>query len=198
MKKQIVIATSNTKKLIEIESILNDMSVEILPQSHFKIEASVEPFHTFVENALIKARHASRLSKLPVIADDSGICVDALDGKPGVLSARYAGEPSSDEKNNEKLLKSLENESNRKAHYICVIVFIKHEMDPEPVIAEGIWHGEILRVPRGSGGFGYDPLFLDHMTEKAVAELPSDIKNRISHRGQALQKLKLKLNQIYG
>jgi XTP/dITP diphosphohydrolase len=198
MKKQIVIATSNAKKLIEIQSILNGMSVEILPQSHFKIEASEEPFHTFVENALIKARHASRLSKLPAIADDSGICVDALDGKPGVLSARYAGEPSSDEKNNEKLLKSLENESNRKAHYICVIVFIKHELDPEPIIVEGIWHGEILKVPRGSGGFGYDPLFLDHMTEKAVAELPSDIKNRISHRGQALQKLKLKLNQIYG
>jgi len=198
MKKQIVIATSNAKKLIEIQSILNGMSVEILPQSHFKIEASEEPFHTFVENALIKARHASRLSKLPAIADDSGICVDALDGKPGVLSARYAGEPSSDEKNNEKLLKSLENESNRKAHYICVIVFVKHEMDPEPIIVEGIWHGEILRAPRGSGGFGYDPLFLDHMTEKAVAELPSDIKNRISHRGQALQKLKLKLNQIYG
>jgi XTP/dITP diphosphohydrolase len=198
MKKQVVIATSNAKKLIEIQSILNDMSVEILPQSHFKIEASEEPFHTFVENALIKARHASRLSKLPAIADDSGICVDALDGKPGVLSARYAGEPSSDEKNNEKLLKSLENESNRKAHYICVIVFVKHEMDPEPIIVEGIWHGEILKVPRGSGGFGYDPLFLDHMTEKAVAELPRDIKNRISHRGQALQKLKLKLNQIYG
>lgn len=198
MKKQIVIATSNAKKLIEIQSILNGMSVEIIPQSHFKIEASEEPFHTFVENALIKARHASRLSKLPAIADDSGICVDALDGKPGVLSARYAGEPSSDEKNNEKLLKSLENESNRKAHYICVIVFIKHELDPEPIIVEGIWHGEILKVPRGSGGFGYDPLFLDHMTEKAVAELPSDIKNRISHRGQALQKLKLKLNQIYG
>jgi len=198
MKKQIVIATSNAKKLIEIQSILNGMSVEILPQSHFKIEASEEPFHTFVENALTKARHASRLSKLPAIADDSGICVDALDGKPGVLSARYAGEPSSDEKNNEKLLKSLENESNRKAHYICVIVFIKHELDPEPIIVEGIWHGEILKVPRGSGGFGYDPLFLDHMTEKAVAELPSDIKNRISHRGQALQKLKLKLNQIYG
>ncbi len=198
MKKQIVIATSNAKKLIEIQSILNDMSVEILPQSHFKIEASEEPFHTFVENALIKARHASRLSKLPAIADDSGICVDALDGKPGVLSARYAGEPSSDEKNNEKLLKSLENESNRKAHYICVIVFVKHEMDPEPIIVEGIWHGEILKAPRGSGGFGYDPLFLDHMTEKAVAELPTNIKNRISHRGQALQKLKLKLNQIYG
>ena len=198
MKKQIVIATSNAKKLIEIQSILNDMSVEILPQSHFKIEASEEPFHTFVENALIKARHASRLSKLPAIADDSGICVDALDGKPGVLSARYAGEPSSDEKNNEKLLKSLENESNRKAHYICVIVFVKHEMDPEPIIVVCIWHGEILKVPRGSGGFGYDPLFLDHMTEKAVAELPTDIKNRISHRGQALQKLKLKLNQIYG
>jgi len=198
MKNQIVIATSNVKKLVEIQSILNDMSVEILPQSFFKIDAAEEPFHTFVENALIKARHASRLSKLPAIADDSGISVDILGGQPGVLSARFAGEPSSDQKNNEKLLKLLENETNRKAHYTCVIVFVKHELDPEPVIAEGIWHGEILKSPRGSGGFGYDPLFLDHMTEKAVAELPSEIKNRISHRGQALHKLKLKLNQIYG
>ena len=198
MNKQIVIATSNAKKLIEIQSILDDMNLEILPQSHFKIDAAEEPFHTFVENALIKARHASRLSKLPAIADDSGISVDILGGQPGVLSARFAGEPSSDQKNNEKLLKLLENETNRKAHYTCVIVFLKHELDPEPVIVEGIWHGEILKSPRGSGGFGYDPLFLDHMTEKAVAELPSEIKNRISHRGQALHKLKLKLNQIYG
>ena len=198
MNKQIVIATSNAKKLIEIQSILADMNVEILPQSHFKIASAEEPFHTFVENALIKARHASRLSELPAIADDSGISVDILGGQPGVLSARFAGEPSSDQKNNEKLLKLLENETNRKAHYTCVIVFVKHELDPEPVIAEGIWHGEILKSPRGSGGFGYDPLFLDHMTEKAVAELPSEIKNRISHRGQALHKLKLKLNQIYG
>ena len=198
MKNQIVIATSNVKKLVEIQSILNDMSVEILPQSFFKIDAAEEPFHTFVENALIKARHASRLSKLPAIADDSGISVDILGGQPGVLSARFAGEPSSDQRNNAKLLKLLENETNRKAHYTCVIVFVKHELDPEPVIAEGIWHGEILKSPRGSGGFGYDPLFLDHMTEKAVAELPSEIKNRISHRGQALHKLKLKLNQIYG
>jgi XTP/dITP diphosphohydrolase len=174
------------------------MNVDILPQSHFKIDAAEEPFHTFVENALIKARHASRLSKLPAIADDSGISVDILGGQPGVLSARFAGEPSSDQKNNEKLLKLLENETNRKAHYTCVIVFVKHELDPEPIIVEGIWHGEILKSPRGSGGFGYDPLFLDHMTEKAVAELSSDIKNRISHRGQALHKLKLKLNQIYG
>ena len=198
MNKQIVIATSNAKKLIEIQSILADMNVEILPQSHFKIAPAEEPFHTFVENALIKARLASRLSKLPAIADDSGISVDILGGQPGVLSARFAGEPSSDQKNNEKLLKLLENETNRKAHYTCVIVFVKHEFDPEPVIVEGIWHGEILKSPRGSGGFGYDPLFLDHMTEKAVAELPSEIKNRISHRGQALHKLKLKLNQIYG
>ncbi len=198
MNKQIVIATSNEKKLIEIQSILADMNVEILPQSHFKIASAEEPFHTFVENALIKARHASRLSELPAIADDSGISVDILGGQPGVLSARFAGEPSSDQKNNEKLLKLLENETNRKAHFTCVIVFVKHEFDPEPVIVEGIWHGEILKSPRGSGGFGYDPLFLDHMTEKAVAELPSDIKNRISHRGQALHKLKLKLNQIYG
>ena len=198
MNKQIVIATSNAKKLIEIQSILNDMNVEILPQSHFKIGPAEEPFHTFVENALIKARHASRLSKLPAIADDSGISVDILDGQPGVLSARFAGEPSSDQKNNEKLLKLLENETNRKAHYTCVIVFVKHEFDPEPIIVEGTWHGEILKAARGSGGFGYDPLFLDHMPEKAVAELPSEIKNRISHRGQALHKLKLKLNQIYG
>ena len=198
MNKQIVIATSNAKKLIEIQSILADMNVEILPQSHFKIASAEEPFHTFVENALIKARHASRLSELPAIADDSGISVDILGGQPGVLSARFAGEPSSDQKNNEKLLRLLENETNRKAHYTCVIVFVKHEFDPEPVIVEGIWHGEILKSPRGSGGFGYDPLFLDHMTEKAVAELPSEIKNRISHRGQALHKLKLKLNQIYG
>ena len=197
MKNQIVIATSNVKKLVEIQSILNDMSVEILPQSIFKIDAAEEPFHTFVENALIKARHASRLSKLPAIADDSGISVDILGGQPGVLSARFAGEPSSDQKNNEKLLKLLENETNRKAHYTCVIVFVKHEFDPEPIIVEGTWHGEILKVPRGSGGFGYDPLFLDHITEKSVAELTSEIKNRISHRGQALNKLKLKLNQIY-
>ena len=197
MNKQIVIATSNAKKLIEIQSILADMNVEILPQSHFKIASAEEPFHTFVENALIKARHASRLSELPAIADDSGISVDILGGQPGVLSARFAGEPSSDQKNNEKLLKLLENETNRKAHYTCVIVFVKHEFDPEPIIVEGTWHGEILKVPRGSGGFGYDPLFLDHITEKSVAELTSEIKNRISHRGQALNKLKLKLNQIY-
>jgi XTP/dITP diphosphohydrolase len=197
MKNQIVIATSNVKKLVEIQSILNDMSVEILPQSFFKIDAAEEPFHTFVENALIKARHASRLSKLPAIADDSGISVDILGGQPGVLSARFAGEPSSDQRNNAKLLKLLENETNRKAHYTCVIVFVKHEFDPEPIIVEGTWHGEILKVPRGSGGFGYDPLFLDHITEKSVAELTSEIKNRISHRGQALNKLKLKLNQIY-
>ena len=197
MKKQIVIATSNAKKLIEIQSILDDMNVEILPQSHFKIDSAEEPFHTFIENALIKARHASRLSKLPAIADDSGISVDILGGQPGVLSARFAGEPSSDQKNNEKLLKLLENETNRKAHYTCIIVFVKHEFDPEPIIVEGTWHGEILKVPRGSGGFGYDPLFLDHITEKSVAELTSEIKNRISHRGQALNKLKLKLNQIY-
>ncbi len=197
MKKQIVIATSNAKKLIEIQSILDDINVEILPQSHFKIDAAEEPFHTFIENALIKARHASRLSKLPAIADDSGISVDALSGQPGVLSARFAGEPSSDQKNNEKLLKLLENETNRKAHYTCVIVFVKYEFDPEPIIVEGTWHGEILKSPRGSGGFGYDPLFLDHITEKSVAELTLEIKNRISHRGQALNKLKLKLNQIY-
>jgi XTP/dITP diphosphohydrolase len=145
-----------------------------------------EPHGTFIENALAKARHAATLAGLPALADDSGVCVDALGGAPGVQSARFAGDPRSDERNNQRLLALLEREENRRAHYYCVIVLVRHAHDPQPLIAEGEWHGEILRAPRGSGGFGYDPLFLDPLLGRTGAELPMDEKNRISHRGKAL------------
>jgi XTP/dITP diphosphohydrolase len=145
---------------------------------------------------LAKARHASRQTGLPALADDSGLCVDALQGAPGVLSARYAGEPKSDQANNEKLLSVLGTEKNRQAHFYCVIVLVRHADDPEPLIAEGRWAGEILSEFRGQDGFGYDPLFLDAKTGKTVAELPLEIKSRISHRGHAMAKLLLQLERL--
>ncbi len=146
-----------------------------------------EPYFTFIENALTKARHASLHSGLPALADDSGICVDALQGAPGVYSARFAGEPKSDARNNDKLLASMQGISNRNAHYYCVMVLVRNPEDPQPLITQGIWQGRILEAPRGDGGFGYDPLFLDDKTGKTGAELPLDIKNRISHRGHAMR-----------
>tara|TARA_B100000780_G_scaffold254924_1_gene203330 strand:+ start:474 stop:1070 length:597 start_codon:yes stop_codon:yes gene_type:complete len=195
--KKIVIATNNEKKLNEIETILKDLNIQAIPQSHFKIGESEEPFNTFVENALIKARYASEKTGLPAIADDSGLCVDILEGKPGIYSARFSGSPKSDENNNLKLLEVLKDKNRRKAHYYCAIVFIKSPNDPQPIIAEGIWHGEILEIPRGKNGFGYDSLFLDNKTDLSAAELPAEIKNKIGHRGQALQKIKQKLKIIY-
>ena len=195
---KIVIATNNEKKLNEIEAILGDLNIQAIPQSHFKIGESEEPFITFIENALIKARYASEKTGLPAIADDSGLCVDILGGEPGIYSARFSGSPRSDENNNLKLLKVLKDENIRKAHYYCAIVFIKSPNDPQPVIAEGIWQGEILEIPRGKNGFGYDSLFLDYKTDLSAAELSAEIKNKISHRGQALQKIKQKLKIIYG
>ncbi|MDP2247390.1 MAG: RdgB/HAM1 family non-canonical purine NTP pyrophosphatase, partial [Nitrosomonadales bacterium] len=155
--------------------------------SDFNIPEADEPYLTFVENALAKARHASLHSNLPALADDSGICVDALQGAPGIYSARFAGEPKSDARNNQKLLEALEGMEDRHAHYYCVIVLVRNPEDPQPLIAQGIWQGQILTSPRGDGGFGYDPLFLDDKTGKTGAELPMDIKNRISHRGHALR-----------
>ncbi len=177
--------------------LLNDFNIEALPQSQFNIGSCEEPFTTFVENALIKARYASKKTNLPAIADDSGLCVDAIGGAPGIHSARFSGEDSSDKKNNLKLLEVLKGERNRRAHYYCALVFIKSPHDPQPIIAEGIWQGEILKTPRGSNGFGYDPLFLDYKTNQSAAELSPELKNKISHRGQALQKLKQKLKIIY-
>lgn len=196
MFKKLVIATGNLGKLREIQHILGGLEIEIIPQSALNVPECEEPFCTFIENALTKARHASKHTGLPALADDSGLCVNALLGAPGVISARYAGEPKSDERNNQKLLKVLGIESNRHAHFYCVMVLVRHEHDPEPIIAEGQWYGEILNEYRGTDGFGYDPLFLDAKTGKTVAELPLEIKSRISHRGHAMAKLLQKLERL--
>ncbi|MDZ4097242.1 MAG: RdgB/HAM1 family non-canonical purine NTP pyrophosphatase [Methylophilaceae bacterium] len=184
---KLVIATGNQGKLKEIQALLAPLAIDVLPQSDFNIPEADEPYFTFIENALTKARHASLHSGLPALADDSGICVDALHGAPGIYSARFAGEPKSDARNNQKLLEALQGIENRQAHYYCVMVLVRNPEDPQPLIAQGIWQGQILTSPRGDGGFGYDPLFLDDKTGKTGAELPMDIKNRISHRGHALR-----------
>ena len=184
--KKLVVASNNSGKLREINRILTPLGLEVLPQSSLNISEAEEPHITFVENALAKARHASRLAGLAALADDSGICVDALNGEPGVHSARFAGEPRSDERNNRRLLELMRDQDNRRAHYYFVIVMVRHPDDPQPLIAEGAWHGEIIREPRGSGGFGYDPLFLLPDLGKTAAKLPLDHKNRVSHRGKAL------------
>ncbi|HNL78676.1 MAG TPA: RdgB/HAM1 family non-canonical purine NTP pyrophosphatase, partial [Accumulibacter sp.] len=156
---KLVLASNNTKKLRELDAILAPLGWQLLPQGELGIPEVEEPHVTFVENALVKARHASRMSGLPALADDSGLCVDALGGQPGVYSARYAGEPKSDARNNEKLLETLVDNPQRAARFVSVIVFVRHADDPQPVIAEGEWHGEILAAPRGDDGFGYDPVF---------------------------------------
>ena len=202
MFKKLVIATGNKGKLKEIQHVLSDLNIEIVPQSEFNVPECPEPHCTFIEDALAKARHASKHTGLPALADDSGLCVDALLGAPGVLSARYAGKnpPNSlltqDERNNDKLLLEMNNIANRHAHFYCVMVLVRHEHDPEPIIAEGSWQGVILREYRGTDGFGYDPLFLDDKTGKTVAELPLEIKSRISHRGHAMAKLLQKLERL--
>lgn len=196
MFSKLVIASGNKGKLREIAHILAPLSIEIIPQSTFNVPECEEPFCTFIENALAKARHASKHTGLPALADDSGLCVDALQGAPGVLSARYAGEPKSDEANNQKLLEVLVGERNRHAHFYCVMVLVRYENDPEPLIAEGQWAGEILSEYRGDDGFGYDPIFLDAKTGKTVAELPLEIKSRISHRGHAMAKLLQKIERL--
>ena len=187
--KKLVIASNNAGKLREIKELLAPLNIDVVPQSAFNIPEADEPHANFMENALSKARHASRCSGLPALADDSGICVDVLNGGPGVLSARYAGEPKSDERNNLKLLQVLHSATDRKAHYYCVLVLVRHADDPQPLIAEAQWQGEILYEPRGKGGFGYDPLFYLPQLGKTAAELPPEVKNQISHRGQALRQL---------
>ena len=198
--QKLVIASGNQGKLRELEHLLAPLGLEIIPQSKLNVPEAEEPHATFIENALAKARHASKITGLPALADDSGLCVDALQGAPGVTSARYACEtsdtPKSDARNNQKLLGAMKGETNRHAHFYCVIVLVRHENDPEPIIAEGVWAGEILTEPKGKDGFGYDPLFLDAKTGKTVAELPLDIKSRISHRGHAMTKLLQKLERL--
>ena len=191
--QKLVIASNNPGKLREISRILAPLGFEAVPQSVYNVPEAEEPYVTFVENCIAKARHAAHLTGLPALADDSGICVDALGGAPGVYSARYAGEPKSDQRNNEKLIAALAGQSNRQAHYYCVIVYLRHADDPQPLIAEGSWHGEIIDTPRGDGGFGYDPYFLVPALGKTGAELAPDEKNTISHRGKALLQLVDKL-----
>jgi len=193
--EKLVIASNNPGKLREIGEILMPLGIEMLPQSTLGVPEAEEPHATFIENALAKARHAAGITGLPALADDSGICVDALGGAPGVHSARYAGEPRSDERNNAKLLEMLGDRDERQAHYYCVIVVMRHAQDPQPLIAEGQWRGEILRAPRGAGGFGYDPLFLDPVFGQTGAELVPARKNLMSHRGKALALLGAALQQ---
>jgi XTP/dITP diphosphohydrolase len=187
--KKLVLASNNPGKLREFAALLAPLDFEVLPQSALGITEAEEPHFTFVENALAKARHAARLTGLPAMADDSGICAEALGGAPGVFSARYAGEPKSDQRNNEKLIADLEDKADRRAHYYCVLVFVRHADDPQPMIAEGEWHGEIVDTPRGQGGFGYDPYFWLPEFGCTAAELPAEKKNAISHRGKALARL---------
>ena len=187
--KQLVIASNNPGKLKELEALLAPLGIEVMPQATLKIGEADEPHATFIENALAKARHASRAASLPALADDSGICASALGGEPGVHSARFAGEPRSDERNNEKLVALLAGREDRRAHYTCVVVLVRHAEDPEPLIAEGHWSGEIIDTPRGANGFGYDPHFYLRDFGLTAAELDPERKNLLSHRGKALRRL---------
>jgi len=193
---KLVIASGNAGKLREIARILEPLAIVAAPQSDFGVPECPEPHVTFIETCLAKARHASAHTGLPALADDSGICVEALNGAPGVYSARYAGEPKSDARNNEKLIAALAGQSNRRAHYYCVMVLVRYADDPEPLIAEGRWHGEIIDTPRGENGFGYDPYFLLPQFGQTGADPGEDEKNAISHRGQALRELADKLKRL--
>ena len=195
---RLVLASGNAGKLREFHRLLAPLGIDVVAQSALGIADADEPHVTFVENALAKARHASAHAGLPALADDSGICVRALAGAPGVQSARYAGEPKSDARNNAKLVAALVGVADRRAHYACVLTLVRHERDPEPIIAEGAWHGTVIDAPRGAGGFGYDPHFLDAATGLTAAELPLERKNELSHRGQAMRALIARLLAEYG
>ena len=186
---KLVLASGNAGKLKELSSLLAPLGIEVLPQSAFNVSEAEEPHPSFVENAIAKARHAARATGLPALADDSGLCVDVLGGAPGVLSARFAGEPKSDARNNALLLERLAGEPNRRARFYCALALVRHADDPQPIVVEGEWHGEIVDTPRGDGGFGYDPYFLLPDLGVTAAELDSAEKNRRSHRGLALQHL---------
>ena len=195
---RIVVASGNAGKLAEFNRLLGEAGIEFIAQGQLGVEDIEETGLTFVENALLKARHAARVTGLPALADDSGLCVDALDGAPGLYSARYAGEPSDAARNIDKLLQALDGvpESQRGAHFHCTLVLLRHAEDPRPLIAQGEWHGRVLGARRGAGGFGYDPLFLDPETGKTAAEMQPAIKHRISHRGQALTVLREKFTHL--
>jgi XTP/dITP diphosphohydrolase len=191
--KKIVLASNNAGKVKEFNALLSPLGFEVIPQGLLGIPSCEEPFPSFIENAITKARHASKLSGLPALADDSGICVDALNGLPGVLSARFAlsdqKKDPSDDDNNELLIRKLTGISQRSAHFTCTLVYLESVNDPEPLIAVGKWHGQIIDSPKGASGFGYDPLFLIPELGKTAAELSSEEKNKVSHRAIALEQL---------
>jgi len=186
---KLVLASGNAGKLKELSSLLAPLGIEVLPQSAFNVSEAEEPHPSFVENAIAKARHAARATGLPALADDSGLCVDVLGGAPGVLSARFAGEPKSDARNNALLLERLAGEPNRRARFYCALALVRHADDPQPIITCGEWHGEILEAARGQGGFGYDPLFLVPDLDQTAAEIDHELKNVLSHRGNAMRQL---------
>ncbi|CAM4444101.1 MAG: dITP/XTP pyrophosphatase [Legionellaceae bacterium] len=194
---QVILASNNLGKVIEIQQALNNQYFQLIPQSEMNIPEIEETGLTFVENALIKARHAATLSGLPAIADDSGLVVHALNGEPGIYSARYAGNKKSPHANIEKLLSALNNNPQRQAYFYCVMVYLRYPNDPIPIICEAYWEGEILTAPQGEGGFGYDPLFYIPTHNCSAANLTLAEKNIISHRGKALAQLKKHLNKIY-
>ncbi len=193
--KTIVIASNNAGKLREFSALLAPFEFTAIAQTELGVTEADEPYATFIENALAKARHASRATGLPALADDSGICVPVLGGAPGVFSARYAGAPKSDQRNNEKLIAALQGHTDRRAFYYSTLVLMMHADDPQPLLADGEWHGEIIDVPRGAGGFGYDPYFWLPEHGCTAAELSADLKNSMSHRGLAMQQLTKKLQQ---
>ncbi len=197
---QVVLATGNAGKVAEMQHLLETLGIEVIPQSRYELPAAEETGLTFVENALIKARHAAEHTGLPAIGDDSGLEVDALAGAPGVHSARYAGDNAGDAANNAKLIEALAGvpEARRRARFHCVLVYLRHPADPTPLIAQGCWEGRILTEPRGEQGFGYDPLFYLPELGLSAAQLEREQKNRLSHRGQALRQLKQQLARILG
>jgi XTP/dITP diphosphohydrolase len=196
MTQRLILASNNAGKLKEFAELLGPIGFELHPQGEFNVPEAEEPFGTFVENALQKARHAARLTGLPALADDSGVCVNALGGAPGVYSARFAGEPKSDARNNAKLVADLASHADKSAYYYCVLVYVRHADDPQPVIADGMWRGQIIDAPRGANGFGYDPYFLVPDFGTTAAELAPEEKNAVSHRGQALRALVDKLGKL--
>ena len=199
MPLEIVLATGNRGKVAELAAMLAGRRITVRPQSDFRVPEAVEDGLTFVENALIKARNATTHSGLPALADDSGIAVDALNGAPGIYSARYAGAGASDSENLEKLLEDMIDiaDDSRRCRFICVVAFMRHPADPVPIICQGEWHGTLLRAPSGDNGFGYDPIFRVPGHDCASAELEPAVKNRISHRGIALDKLTSALDREY-
>jgi XTP/dITP diphosphohydrolase len=197
---RVVLASNNAGKLREFSALFAPLGIELVPQGQLGVPEAEEPFGTFVENALAKARHASQLTGLPALADDSGLCVAALGGAPGVLSARYAqlanpDAPRSDAANNALLVERLSGIEDRSAWYVALLVLVRHQDDPQPLISEGEWHGKIIDVPQGENGFGYDPHFLLPELDRTVAQLQPEEKNQVSHRARALQALLNKLSR---